>query len=89
MKMTEPCDKCRGTGEMLYGSTSTYMGGIGGAAMTTDVCNKCWGTGLKNKTGVNLKELRLEMNKSFQLQKRGLLKQITVLQNQLNNVKEV
>lgn len=39
------CKMCQGYGTILYGSTATWHGGIGGAAMTTDVCNKCWGSG--------------------------------------------
>ena len=45
---SEPCIRCDGSGYMVYGSTSTYWGGIGGAAMTRGVCNKCWGSGEKN-----------------------------------------
>ncbi len=41
----KPCLECTGTGYIVYGSTSTYWGGIGGAAMTKGVCNKCWGSG--------------------------------------------
>lgn len=41
----DPCPKCIGSGYIVYGSTSTYWGGIGGAAMTKGVCNKCWGSG--------------------------------------------
>lgn len=40
-----PCKKCNGLGTIVYGSTSTWRGGIGGAAMTNGVCNKCWGSG--------------------------------------------
>lgn len=39
---------CNGTGVKLYGSTSTYFGGIGGQAMTLGVCNRCWGSGDRN-----------------------------------------
>ena len=55
-----PCPSCSGSGVITYGSTSTYMGGIGGQMMTTDVCNKCWGTGDKNKIGVNLKRYSMQ-----------------------------
>jgi hypothetical protein len=41
----ERCARCGGTGDRLYGSTATWRGGIGGAAMTTDVCDSCWGSG--------------------------------------------
>lgn len=40
-----PCKRCNGSGYIVYGSTSTYWGGIGGAAMTPGVCNLCWGSG--------------------------------------------
>lgn len=44
-----PCKECGGSGIALYGSTATWHGGIGGAAMTYDVCDKCWGSGDDNK----------------------------------------
>ena len=40
-----PCAECGGSGYRLYASTATWRGGIGGQAMTTDVCDKCWGSG--------------------------------------------
>ena len=42
-----PCEECGGTGKKTYGSTATFWGGIGGAAMTTSVCDRCWGSGDK------------------------------------------
>lgn len=44
------CPECNGSGYKLYGSTATWRGGIGGQAMTTSVCDKCWGSGSKSKT---------------------------------------
>ena len=41
----KPCARCDGTGWHVYGSTSTWRGGIGGHAMTPDVCDACWGSG--------------------------------------------
>lgn len=52
----DPCENCQGSGKRLYGSTSTWRGGIGGAAMTTDVCDKCWGSGDKYKLGTDLRK---------------------------------
>jgi hypothetical protein len=52
----EACPHCTGTGYIVYGSTSTYWGGIGGAAMTKGVCNKCWGSGEKNYAWPSHKE---------------------------------
>lgn len=40
-----PCPKCRGLGVRAYGTTATWRGGIGGAAITSDVCDACWGSG--------------------------------------------
>jgi hypothetical protein len=39
------CDHCYGWGVKTYPTTATYHGGIGGCAMTPDVCDKCWGSG--------------------------------------------
>jgi len=51
-----PCPKCTGTGYIVYGSTSTYLGGIGGAAMTKGVCNQCWGSGEADRPWPSHKE---------------------------------
>lgn len=45
----EPCKECGGSGVVTYGSTATWRGGIGGSAMTEDVCDKCWGSGDADK----------------------------------------
>ena len=42
------CLACGGAGVRSYPSTSTWRGGIGGQAFTTDVCDKCWGSGDRN-----------------------------------------
>lgn len=42
------CAACGGSGILIYGSTATWHGGVGGQAMTSDVCNKCWGSGDKH-----------------------------------------
>ncbi len=51
------CVDCSGTGAKTYGSTATWRGGIGGAAMTSGACDKCWGTGRTDKTGIDLRRL--------------------------------
>lgn len=56
----DPCLVCRGDGQHWYGSTATWRGGMGGAAMTKDVCDTCWGTGDRYRTGVDLRRLRDE-----------------------------
>lgn len=42
------CTGCGGLGVKTYSSTATWRGGIGGQAMTEDVCNVCWGSGNAN-----------------------------------------
>ena len=44
-----PCNKCDGWGVAMYGTTATWRGGIGGATPTLDICNKCWGSGDKDR----------------------------------------
>lgn len=50
LSYSTPCGDCGGSGIQTYGSTATWHGGIGGAAMTDDVCDKCWGSGDANKS---------------------------------------
>lgn len=56
----DPCQRCHGSGVRTYGNTSTWRGGIGGATMTNDVCDQCWGSGDRYRQGVDLKKLRSE-----------------------------
>ncbi len=56
------CPACNGAGSKTYGSTSTWRGGIGGAAMTVGVCDKCWGSGDKNHPGINLRQYEKDMH---------------------------
>lgn len=51
------CPKCLGDGEILYPSTSTWRGGIGGSAITEGTCDRCWGTGNHKQPGQNLRKL--------------------------------
>jgi hypothetical protein len=51
----EPCKACSGLGVTAYGNTSTWHHGIGGQAVTSDICDECWGSGDKNKPWMNLK----------------------------------
>lgn len=42
----EPCSQCKGYGTYGYPDTSTWhRGGMAGQSFTTDVCDKCWGSG--------------------------------------------
>jgi hypothetical protein len=51
------CPRCNGAGRTTYGSTATWRGGIGGAAMTMDVCDRCWGSGDRHRPGADLTKL--------------------------------
>lgn len=55
----EECPECGGSGWIVYGSTATYMGGIGGAAMTPGACNVCWGSGRRDTIWPSHKAMRL------------------------------
>ncbi len=59
------CEGCHGSGHLLYGNTSTWRGGIGGASMTSGVCDHCWGSGDADNHWTDLRKLddqRREMN---------------------------
>lgn len=43
------CTECTGSGYTVYGNTTTYHRGAGGQAITTSVCNICWGSGDKSR----------------------------------------
>jgi DnaJ-class molecular chaperone len=52
LRYIEPEDQCRecgGSGIKTYGDTTTWRRGIGGQSMTSDVCDKCWGSGEDGK----------------------------------------
>jgi hypothetical protein len=51
------CGECMGAGIKGYSDTTTWRGGIGGQAMTSGVCDKCWGSGIHERPGVNLRTL--------------------------------
>jgi len=43
------CSGCGGSGYKFYSSTATWRGGAGGQAFTNDVCDKCWGSGDRDR----------------------------------------
>ncbi len=55
-----PCERCHGFGSYTYASTATWRGGMGGASMTKDVCNKCWGSGDEHESWTDLRKLQKE-----------------------------
>lgn len=52
------CKDCYGSGVKTYSSTATWRGGIGGQAVTSAVCDKCWGSGNSNKPWANLRKMQ-------------------------------
>jgi len=61
----QACQKCGGTGSRTYGSTATWRGGIGGAAMTDDVCDQCWGSGDANRFWTDLRALEADQERKI------------------------
>ena len=53
-----PCAKCDGSGVASYANTSGWRRGIGGCAVTQDVCDVCWGTGDARRKGLDLRAQR-------------------------------
>lgn len=51
------CVRCYGRGSRVYPSTSTWRGGIGGQALTSDVCDQCWGSGNEKQPWTNLRKM--------------------------------
>lgn len=59
----DPCSRCHGTGRIIYGCGATWRGGAGAACIERDVCDACWGSGDRFRSGVNLRQLRDEESK--------------------------
>jgi hypothetical protein len=72
-----PCAGCGGYGVKMYASTATWRGGIGGQAITRDVCDRCWGTGDAHRKGTDLRKLESAF--------RTLEKKVAVLEEKLGN----
>lgn len=53
--ITNPCAACVGAGSRVYGDTSTWRRRTGGAVMTRDVCDACWGSGDATKPWTDLR----------------------------------
>lgn len=56
----DPCGRCGGAGTCVYASGATWRRGMGTASPERDVCDRCWGTGDKFRSGANLRALRDE-----------------------------
>jgi hypothetical protein len=60
----DACPACGGSGVQTYGSTATWRGGSGGQAMTSDVCDKCWGSGDRHHTGSDLRKVQAALRQT-------------------------
>lgn len=61
----DACEQCAGLGTKMYGNTSGWRRGIGGQAMSVDVCDKCWGSGMDDRPWLNLRELEQNQQKEI------------------------
>jgi len=52
------CPSCGGSGKRMYPNTTTWHGGIGGQALTLDICDECWGSGDISNKWLNLKKIK-------------------------------
>ncbi len=51
------CPDCGASGVKTYPSTSAWRGGPGGSALSSGVCDECWGSGTPDRPGPNLRAL--------------------------------
>lgn len=58
--LDKPCGLCGGSGTTVYGDSSTWRGGGGGQTMTSDICDKCWGSGIEDKPWANLRRISVK-----------------------------
>jgi hypothetical protein len=65
-----PCESCNGYGTRWYNNTSTWLRGFGGAKITRDVCDTCWGSGDKDKKWTDIRAM--ELTKSQEIKSRAL-----------------
>ena len=64
------CEACAGVGVRVYSNTSTWRKGVGGQAITSGICDVCWGSGDPEKPWLNLREL--EAQKAIEIAQRAL-----------------
>ena len=57
-ELDKVCRDCGGSGVKTYSSTATWRGGVGGQALTSDVCDRCWGSGCENRPWTDLRRLK-------------------------------
>lgn len=58
----DECYRCGGSGVRSYPNTTMWRGGYGGQAITSGVCDGCWGSGGGESRGwYNLRELEAKL----------------------------
>ena len=57
IEQNNACPACSGIGKRTYANTTSWRGGIGGQMMTTDICDKFWGSGDRTHIWLNLRVL--------------------------------
>lgn len=62
----EACPTCGGAGSRSYPSSAGWMGGAGGQAITSGVCDKCWGSGDASRPWLNLRTLAVSRTRDAQ-----------------------
>lgn len=62
-----PCSRCGGLGRKVYPNSSTWRGGIGGQTLTSDVCDKCWGSGEEHRPWRSWRELEAKLRRDADL----------------------
>lgn len=55
---TAPCEICAGSGVRSYPNSSGWRNRPAGQAVTSGVCDKCWGSGDPARPGANLRQLQ-------------------------------
>jgi len=86
--VVNPCPACGGSGWKSYADTSTWHHDAGGQMLTSDVCDKCWGSGDVDNPWVNwkitnftIKGLRTE-NEQLKAENEYLRSKITRLEGE-------
>lgn len=61
MALTDSCSRCGGIGRRIYGSGSTWRGGMGTAMCVWDLCDLCWGSGDEQQPFTNVRKLEAKL----------------------------
>jgi hypothetical protein len=59
----DACKGCQGSGRMVYSNTSTWHHGMGGQTITSDVCERCWGSGSSSHPWPSWREIHARFDR--------------------------